>query len=89
MTEQLDLKEALKKEKNAKVVPRIYAVRLVQEHNYTIKETDDILCKSESWVKYWVQRFQEDGERTGTSCLYDHPKTGRPSSHRYGKENHS
>ena len=29
MTEPIDLKQALKKERNATVIPRIYAVRLV------------------------------------------------------------
>ena len=50
---------------------------MVHECDYTIKETADILCKSEGWVKQWVQQFQDGGERIGINCLCDHPITSR------------
>ena len=73
-TKPEDLKNAYKKEKDARIKIRMAAVNMVIFKNASIEHTADSLMQSTDWVFLWVTRFGEEG----LEGLRDLPRTGRP-----------
>jgi putative transposase len=69
----VDLVEALKMEKDARVKERILAVKLVYD-GFSLSEAARIVGRTKRAVFNWVRRFREGG----IEALRDKPRSGRP-----------
>ena len=68
------LKEALKKERDSRVVLRIAAVNMVVVEGQSTGDAARYLMMSDDWVRKWADRY----ESGGLEALRDRPRAGRP-----------
>ena len=75
-TEHDILRQASKKEKDPRIIPRIFAVHMVCVLEKSVDEAAEMTMRCPEWVTKWVQRYREGG----IEALADLPRSGRPTA---------